>query len=178
LDQKDYRTYFTVVSGWRRFQPLRWNIFKRRDPITIASRVRGGTIIEMGSTKEIPISDLFFSGGATSVRGYQEQLLGPATLDENGYKDKAIGGKLLFVANAELRIPLFWLFVGEVFFDMGNVWRELKDFDLREIKTTTGIGIAILTPVGPIRFDYGIKLNPDSTDKERDAFHFGLYFAF
>ncbi len=177
-DVKDFKTYITLISGWRRYQPLRWNIFKKRAPITLATRLRGGTIIEIGPTKDIPISDLFFAGGATTVRGYAEQLLGPATLDEQGYKDNAIGGKLLFLANVELRVPLFWLFVGEIFLDMGNVWREVKEFDVKEIKATTGFGIVILTPVGPIRFDYGIKLNPDSTDRQRDAFHFGLYFAF
>ncbi len=177
-DQKDYKTYITLISGWRRFQPLRWNIFKRRDPITLATRLRGGTIIELGPTKEIPISDLFFAGGATTVRGYAEQLLGPAILDDKGYKEQATGGKLLLLANAELRVPLFWLFVGEIFFDMGNVWQEVGDFQVKEIKATTGLGVAILTPVGPIRFDYGIKLNPDSSDRQRDAFHFGLYFAF
>ena len=175
---KDFKTYITLISGWRRYQPLRWNIFKKRAPITLATRLRGGTIIEIGPTKDIPISDLFFAGGATTVRGYAEQLLGPATLDDQGYKDNAIGGKLLFLANVELRVPLFWLFVGEIFLDMGNVWREVKEFDVKEIKATTGFGIVILTPVGPIRFDYGIKLNPDSTDRQRDAFHFGLYFAF
>jgi len=175
---KDIKTYITVISSWRRYQPLKWKPFKRREGVTVATRLRAGAIFETGPTKSLPISDLFFAGGATTVRGYQEQLLGPTTFDSEGYKDKAIGGKLLYLMNLEFRIPLFWMFVGEVFLDGGNVWREIENFNPGEIKFSTGLGIVLLTPVGPIRFDYGIKLNKEDSDKTRDAFHFGLYFAF
>ena len=170
--------YFTLITSWRRYQPLKWKPFKRSEPMTLATRVRVGAIFEMGATKNLPISDLFFAGGASSVRGYQEQLLGPTTFDAQGYKNKAIGGKLLYLMNAELRVPLFWLFIGEMFLDGGNVWREIDKFKPTDIKFSTGLGIVLLTPVGPIRFDYGVKLNKEPSDKSLDAFHFGLYFAF
>jgi outer membrane protein insertion porin family len=175
---RDIRTYVTAISSWKRYQPLKWKPFKRYEGITMATRLRAGAIFEVGPTKSLPISDLFFAGGATTVRGYQEQLLGPALLDEDGYKSQAIGGKLLYLMNLEFRIPLFWLFVGEIFLDGGNVWREIGDFNPGEVKFTTGLGIVLLTPVGPIRFDYGIKLAKEETDRTPDAFHFGLYFAF
>ena len=175
---RQYNSYLTFIAGWRRYQPIRWQLFKRNEQMTLATRVKAGIISELGATGVIPISDLFFAGGATSVRGYEEQLLGPATLDAEGYKDQATGGKLLFLANAEIRVPIFWLFVGEIFLDMGNVWQEVRNFQAKEIKFTTGLGLVILTPVGPVRFDYGIKLNPDSVDRRHEAFHFGLYFAF
>jgi outer membrane protein insertion porin family len=176
--ERDIKTYITLISSWKRYQPLKWKPFKRREGITMATRLRAGAIFELGSSRNLPISDLFFAGGATTVRGYQEQLLGPTTFDSEGYKDKAIGGKLLYLMNLEFRIPLFWLFVGEVFLDGGNVWREIKDFNPKDVKFSTGLGVVLLTPVGPLRFDYGIKLNPDESDRTRDAFHFGLYFAF
>jgi outer membrane protein insertion porin family len=176
--ERNHISYLTFIAAWRRFQPVRWNLFKRREQMTLATRLKAGVITEIGLTKDIPISDLFFAGGATTVRGYDEQLLGPTTLDADGYKDQAIGGKLIFLANAEIRIPIFWLIVGELFLDVGNVWREVRDFQPKEIKFATGVGLVVLTPLGPIRFDYGIKLNPDSIDRQRNAFHFGLYFAF
>jgi outer membrane protein insertion porin family len=70
------------------------------------------------------------------------------------------------------------LFVAEIFLDGGNVWRELSDFNPKEFRFSTGLGLVLITPVGPIRFDYGIKLTKEDSDKTRDAFHFGLYFAF
>ena len=175
---RSYISYLTFFASWRRYQPIRWNLFKRREQMTLATRLKAGVITEFGQKNDIPISDLFFAGGATTVRGYDEQLLGPTTLDADGLKDKAIGGKLIFLANAEVRIPIFWLFAVEFFLDVGNVWREIRDFQPKEIKFATGAGLVILTPLGPVRVDYGYKLNPDSIDRKRGALHFGLYFAF
>ncbi len=175
---KEIKTYITFISSWKRYQPLKWRPFKKREGMTIATRLKGGAIFEVGPSKNLPISDLFFAGGATTVRGYPEQLLGPTTFDSEGYKSKAIGGKLLYLMNVEIRIPIYWLFVGEIFLDGGNVWREISDFDPTEIKFSTGLGLVLLTPVGPIRFDYGVKLNKEDSDKTRGVFHFGLYFAF
>jgi outer membrane protein assembly complex protein YaeT len=175
---RETKQYITVVPSWQRYQPLRQQTSGSITALTLATRVKAGMLIELGSTRSIPISDLFFAGGATTVRGYPEQLLGPATLDENGYKSKALGGKLLYLMNAEIRIPIYWLFMTEVFLDGGNVWREIDDFSFNDIRFSTGLGLVLLTPVGPIRFDYGYKLMPEKSDKAPDAFHLGFYFAF
>ena len=87
-------------------------------------------------------------------------------------------GQLLTLMNIEGRIPLFWLFIAEIFVDAGNVWAEVSDFDPAEIRFTTGLGLAIITPLGPVRLDYGYKLNKRSIDKDNDSFHLGIYFAF
>ena len=175
--ERDVKQYLTLVSSWQRYQPLGFSLSKKAARAILATRIKGGAILEFGDTKDIPVSDLFFAGGATTVRGYQEQLLGPTLLDENG-NEKAIGGKLLYLMNAEVRLPLFWLIVGELFLDAGNVWREIEQFKVSDIKFTTGLGLVFLTPVGPVRFEYGVKLNPDSADKQPDAFHIGFYYAF
>ncbi len=181
-DKQEYETnrYVTIVGSWQRYQPFRPKAlhFKRWN-FVFATRLKAGAIVEPGGNKEIPIDDRFFAGGATSVRGYHEQLLGPALYyDENGKIKKAAGGKALFIANAELRMPLFWFVVLETFVDAGNVWRELKDVNPLSIKITTGAGLAFLTPLGPVRIDYGYKLTPQKTDPSRYAIHAGLYFAF
>ena len=90
----------------------------------------------------------------------------------------ALGGKILFLANIEARIPIWWLFVGEVFVDAGNVWRNINSLEFKDIRYTAGIGLAIITPLGPVRVDYGYKLNKRKFDPDPDAFHLGIYFAF
>jgi len=176
-DQKNQ--FVTVTSSWSRYQP--WNITLGRKKLhwILASRVKTGAIFEIGKTKSIPISERFYAGGTTTVRGYDEQRLGPAaSLYDTGFIKDAAGGKLLFLANIEARIPLFWLFVTEIFVDAGNVWEGISDFDPVEIRYSTGLGLAILTPLGPIRVDYGYKLNKRSIDEKNYAFHLGIYFAF
>ncbi len=176
--ERDIKQYFTFISSWQRYQPLFLRLLGKKRHFTLATRLKGGAIYELGETKSIPISDLFFAGGATTVRGYSEQLLGPGLLDANGKKTSGLGGKLLFLANAEIRFPLFWLIMGEIFVDAGNVWSELVDFRPTDIRFTTGVGLALLTPIGPIRLDYGHKLQREPADESAGTFHLGIYFAF
>ena len=170
--------YFTVISSWQRYQPVGPKAFRKQTKITLATRLKAGALFEIGSSKNIPISELFFAGGATSVRGYGEQLLGPAALDEDGYKSSALGGKMLLLMNGEFRIPLYWLFQTEIFLDGGNVWREVKYFTPTQIKFSAGAGLVLITPIGPIRFDYGYKLMKEPSDRSPGNFHLGFYFAF
>ncbi len=54
-----------------------------------------------------------------------------------------------------------WRSVGGVLFvDSGNVFARTGDFDLGRIRTTAGGGIRYRSPVGPIRVDVGVKLDP------------------
>jgi outer membrane protein insertion porin family len=168
--------YITFVSSWKRYQPVKFKLFRKDFKIIFATRLKTGSIFELKSEGNIPISDLFFAGGASTVRGYDEQLLGPVGFASDGSL-VARGGKFLFLANTELRFPIYWLFVGEIFLDGGQVWNEIDQIRANEIKFSTGAGIALITPIGPIRFDYGYKLFPESYEDNYN-FHIGFYFAF
>lgn len=178
-DRNEANTYVTLIASWARYQPFRPTVFKKKFRWTLATRLKIGSIIDFRKNRSIPFTELFTAGGATTVRGYQQQLLGPpAKLDENGKIDEAAGGKLLFLANAEVRFPIFWLFIGEVFVDAGNVWKDINDFSPGTIRPTVGGGLALLTPLGPVRIDYGYKLVRTKKDPSPDAIHAGIYFAF
>ncbi len=172
--------YLTLVGSWQRYQPFRPKVLGLpRGHFVFATRLKAGAIIEPLANKSIPYDDRFFAGGATTVRGYHEQMLGPAlSYDANGKIRQAAGGKALFLANAELRIPLFWFVVMETFVDSGNVWAELSDVDPMQIKITAGFGLAFISPLGPIRVDYGHLITKDSHAPSNYAIHAGLYFAF
>jgi len=163
--------FFRINAYWNRYQAFPW---KRK--WVLASRFRGGVILELGKKTTVPLSERFFLGGASSLRGYREQLVGPVDRS-NPARPLALGGKLLFLSNVELRIPLFWLLIGEVFTDAGNVWGEINQFRISSIKISSGIGLAILTPLGPVRFDYGVKWFPEPYES-RGEFHIGISFAF
>jgi outer membrane protein insertion porin family len=171
-NDKQINKYLRITSSWKRYQPLKYKIFNTRGAVTLATRLKGGIILELGGNKKISDMDLFFTGGASSVRGYKEQLLGPVL------NNKAQGGKLLLLSNAELRIPLLWRFFGEIFVDGGNISSEINQFKPLKFKFTTGTGLVLITPIGPVRLDYGYKLNRDKTDLDPGNFHLGIYFAF
>jgi outer membrane protein insertion porin family len=164
--------FIKMVVEWDRYQKTS---FLRK--WILASRVKIGNIFALDDETQIPVSERFYLGGASSVRGYPEQLLGPVLFDNDGSTVRAVGGKLMVLANIEFRIPLIWLLWGEVFVDAGNVWSNSSNFNAGDIKPTTGAGLAFLTPLGPIRFDYGIKLRPEDFESNGE-FHISIAFAF
>ena len=121
----------------------------------------------------VPTSELFFSGGGTSLRSFPINQAGPQRIvpfcnvleGESGCVDVTVpvGGRQLFILNSELRFPLRIKkgLGGVLFYDGGNVYRaiNLKDF-VRNYTNTVGFGLRYATPIGPIRIDVGHNLNP------------------
>jgi outer membrane protein assembly complex protein YaeT len=107
--------------------------------------------------RELPASERFFAGGDTTVRGFALDQLGtPETLDENGFPR---GGNAVVVVNAELRVPVWGDLGAATFVDAGNVFRLASDLDLSELRPTAGFGLRYRSPVGPLRLDFGFKLD-------------------
>ncbi len=128
----------------------------------------------------LPASERFFSGGDTTVRGFSQDQLGtPETLDANGVP---LGGNAVVVLNAELRIPV-WHDIGAVtFVDAGNVFAKVNDFALGDIRGALGVGLRYRSPIGPLRFDIGFKLDrqrlPNGQLERPNAFFISLGQAF
>jgi len=162
--------FIKVTALWNRYQP-----FPLVTKWTLASRVRGGAIIGINKLTRIPPTERFYVGGASSVRGYREQLVGPVVYDQERIA-AAVGGRYMILGNMELRIPLFWLFYGVFFVDGGNVWREFNHITA-SLKASSGAGLALMTPLGAIRFDYGLKWFPKAGESKGE-FHIGISFAF
>jgi outer membrane protein assembly complex protein YaeT len=122
----------------------------------LAGRVRGGLIQPMQSTTQIPISRLFFSGGATSVRGYQLDFLSPRNASNN-----PIGGEAVVEFSLEGRFPLpiYPKIGGVIFIDAGDVYPKIHNFDLGQLKYSPGVGLRYLSPIGPIGVDIAFPTN-------------------
>ncbi len=64
---------------------------------------------------------------------------------------------------------------GAVFFDTGNVWDRVKNYGTGGLKSGTGFGLRVKTPIGPIKLDYGIPLNKEpGEDKKSGKFYFSV----
>lgn len=122
---------------------------------------RGGYEASLGSRLEIPISERLFLGGASSLRGYKLDSVGPRAADGS-----VAGGDSMMLFNVETRFPLPMGFGFVTFLDAGNVWLLNKNVSVGKappsgangLRYGTGVGIRYNTPVGPLRIDYGIKL--------------------
>jgi outer membrane protein insertion porin family len=126
-----------------------------------------------GGTGELPFFENFFAGGPSSVRGFEDNTLGPR--DSN---DDPLGGNIKVVGNAELLFPAPFdidpnTFRLSAFLDAGNVFSGTKDLAIDNIRYSVGIGAKWLSPVGPLTFSLGKPLNPGEDDDEQ-IFQFTL----
>ncbi len=121
----------------------------------------------------VPTSQLFFSGGGTTLRSFPIDEAGPQRLvpfcnvlqGQSGCVNVTVpvGGKQLFIFNSEERFPLGIArpLGGVVFYDGGNVYSAInfRSF-VNNYTNTVGIGLRYATPIGPVRIDFGRNLNP------------------
>ena len=104
----------------------------------------------------LPASERFFLGGVTTIRGFEFRDIGPK--DEN---NNPLGGTSFVQFNLEIGRSLGGVLRVVAFFDAGNVYGppDSDDFDMGNLRRSAGLGIRIVTPIGPIRLDYGFKLD-------------------
>ena len=144
----------------------------------LAARLQGGAVRVLPGADFIPQGERIFAGGATSVRGYRQNEVGPRVYladsvrtivsgpdtllwafppDSTGWRAVPTGGNAGAVANLELRyrpagIASLLQFVA--FLDAGKIW-VLGDADINNTPfvVTPGLGARASTPIGPLRFD-------------------------
>ena len=107
---------------------------------------------------ELLIYEKFRLGGINTVRGFEYYSISPID-PETGDR---IGGEKMMFYNIEYRFPVLKEqgVVGLVFFDAGNVFTKDDSYSFSGIRKSVGGGIRWLSPIGPIRIEYGKNLDP------------------
>jgi outer membrane protein insertion porin family len=138
----------------------------------ISGRVEGGYAFGWGDDGKVPIFERFYLGGPNSLRGWKFRQVSPH--DSTGF---AIGGTTEVLGNAEYLIPLPFGLRLAGFFDIGNVYAAGAKGSVTDLRSDVGAGIRWLSPFGPIRIDYGVKLDRKSGE-DLGAFQFSVGSAF
>lgn len=141
------------------------------------------------SSLALPISERFFAGGNTTVRGFALDRLGHprtetgGTIDQDGFPQ---GGNAVVILNSEARVRVTPAIGIVTFLDAGNVYDRVEHVSLGRIRSGAGVGIRYNSPVGPLGFDIGFKLGErhffgDETNPQQEqlwALHFSFGQAF
>ena len=125
-----------------------------------------------GSIDELPADRLLYAGGGGSVRGYEFRSISPE--DEDG---DPTGGRSLVEGSIELRYRFLDDYGIVPFFDAGTVTEHtFPSFD-EELQYAAGLGLRYYSPIGPIRADVAVPLNPREKD-DPVAFYISIGQAF
>jgi outer membrane protein insertion porin family len=161
-------SFFKTGFSWSRYNHLG----KGSSINVLATHIEFGYITGLRGKDEVPTFDRFYMGGASTMRGFKENSLGPR--DEQG--DPA-GGLVMILGNIEYRRELFWKLGYTLFVDTGNLWDRTKQIRVDGFKLSGGVGLQFFTPVGPLRLDYGRQL-PVKRSPETGRFHLSILYAF
>jgi outer membrane protein insertion porin family len=125
--------------------------------------------------KTLPDYEKFYMIGIDTLRGFDRDDLSPR--DSDGSE---VGGNKFVQFNAEVRFPLVPQagVYGVVFFDTGDNYSESEDIELDNLRESAGGGIRWLSPMGPIRLEYGYILDPKPTDKGSGSWEFSMAQSF
>ena len=163
--------YSKYILDARHFWPWIWGT-------VFAAHGQVGYVHSLNSD-DVPIDEKFFIGGIYSIRGFESREVGPR--DEFG---DFIGGETEAYFNFEYIFPLYEALSikGVTFFDVGNAWSSddvwgEDDTAFASWRYSTGLGIRWLSPLGPMRFEYGWNLDVrDYEDDGKFDFMIGRFF--
>src|SRR5947207_2388255 len=121
----------------------------------------------------VPIYDRLFLGGSNNLRGFDYRDVGPH--DRFG---EPLGGNSLWRETVELTFPIFAKTRGALLYDTAFVNGKSVAFGFHAIASDIGIGVRLDLPIGPLRLDYGIPLQRDSSTTHGGKFNFSVGYQF
>ncbi len=165
----DLEYYLLTYSGQE--------IFKLADSYSLSFSVGLGYGDGFADTGELPFFENLFAGGIRSVRGFEDNSLGPRDSNNDPF-----GGSFRTTASAELFFPMPLAADNQAvrmsaFLDAGQVFADVSDFDGSDLRVSTGLALTWMSPVGPLSFSYGVPVVKEDGD-ELQEFQFLLGASF
>ncbi|MGZ3461564.1 MAG: BamA/TamA family outer membrane protein, partial [Archangium sp.] len=170
-DSVNLFTRYTLDA--RYYYPLLWGIVAR-------AKLTAGYIHQWDDQHPVPISELYYLGGINSVRGYLLRSISPSLLAPSSSSPDAatqrlnVGGNKQLILNVELEFPILEKagIRGVLFYDAGNAYSANENFfeDTQHhlplgLFQSVGFGFRWFSPVGPLRFEWGIPITKRPEDQ-------------
>ena len=185
FSKKTPEGYYNIL-GVRYSQYVRGDISLSRkivlgEKTAIAGRIFAGVGVPYGNSTALPFDRLFYVGGSNSMRGWTPRTLGPGNTPEQDTPYPVQMGDMRLEANLEFRFPVWGMFHGATFLDVGNVWYlggkkaqvpadGVFHFDrfYKQLGMNTGLGLRVDIKFVILRLDWGVQLHsPNKPEGER-----------
>ncbi len=161
----NYAQYLKFTADGRYYRTLNTDRTQ-----SLAARLYAGFGYAYGNSYHLPNVKQYFSGGSSSLRGFQSRMVGPGTFNERYLSDSStfieLLGDIKLEANVEYRMKLYQFLHGAVFADAGNIWllRDNPGFPggtfsksfMKELAVDGGIGLRLDFKILMLRLDFGI----------------------
>ncbi len=153
---------FTKISSDTRvYIPLFWSFVYRFN-------ARVGWIPD---SKNVPIFERYYVGGIFSVRGFEWGSLSPSKEQIgspfSSLTEFQVGGNKQLIINNEIEFDLVKAanIKGVFFIDSGNAFIEEDPISFSALRSSWGFGFRWLSPMGPLRFEWGFPFDPKPTER-------------
>jgi outer membrane protein insertion porin family len=168
--------YYRLNYQFARYFPVTSNL-------TFLTNIELGYGDGYGNADELPFFENFLAGGVRSVRGFEDNTLGPVAFSAAAPDfPQPIGGAFLTTATAELIFPTPFGAASETtrfsaFLDVGNVFKDFDAWEASELRASAGLSFQWQAPVGPIIINLSKPVRKKDGDRtETIQFSFGDVF--
>ncbi|HEU4729101.1 MAG TPA: BamA/TamA family outer membrane protein, partial [Kofleriaceae bacterium] len=164
-------SFFSIIPDLRGYLPL------------FGSAVLAGHAKYGASYGDVPATERFFSGGASSQRGFSERRLSPfaPSSPEMGKRTVPYGGAGVIDTGLEARVPLTTVrnmpLGVAMFLDGGDVTDRAPELDVGNLHWAVGGGLRLQTAVGPARLDVAYRLNRTEAGNPDAGSHYAYHLS-
>ncbi|GAB3734043.1 outer membrane protein assembly factor BamA [Silanimonas algicola] len=170
--------YYKIAYDFSKFWPI-------NRALVVETRASIGYGDSYGKTGDfgLPFFENFYAGGPGSLRGFEQNTLGPvSSLDFGNASDfrQSLGGAFKAIGSVETYFPSLFDSRGvrlSAFMDFGNVWRNTREFGSGDIRASAGVALQWQSPMGPISISWASPFRSEDSDRtENLQFTFGGQF--
>ncbi len=161
------------------------------DASSLAFRLLAGMGFAYGNSTVMPYEKQFYSGGSSSMRGWQARALGPGSSPmDKTFSIPSQTGDLKLEVDFEYRFPMVWKVEGALFAEAGNIWKMSQGVKIADIAADYGLGLRLNLDFFLLRVDMGVRLRDPSLEGSKwidpvtafktggVALHFGVGYPF
>ncbi len=172
-----YAQFIRVDCDFRHYRALNYDQ-------KLVYRTYLGAGFPYGNSTSLPFEKVFYGGGANGMRGWESRTLGPGAYKDTAAVEFEKNGDIQIELNMEYRFPIYKIFKGAIFADVGNIWLNKKSDEMpggefnfntfyKQLAIDAGLGLRLDFSFFVFRLDGAIQVGDPARKNDKYWFSFG-----